>query len=67
MAWIKDRLYGCDALTEVEVVTREVVIKEYWVKAKDDSFRMDISSFRIFETIEDYNDGISLGDKLKKR
>jgi hypothetical protein len=64
MAWMKDH-YG--ELKEVDITTREVVLTEFWAKAKDGSFQTMVVSDGFYETIEDYNEGISYYQKHKRK
>jgi hypothetical protein len=52
-------------LAEVDVFEKVISFVEYNCLAKDKSFSWSINSEEIYETIEDYNNKISIADKKK--
>jgi hypothetical protein len=64
MAWMKDHY---DELKEVDITTQQVCFTEFWAKAKDGSFQWTTRPEKFYETIEDYNNGISYYQKHKDK
>jgi hypothetical protein len=62
MAWIK---YDGKPV-EVNITRLPVTIIEVWAKAKDGCLSIPVFDEQIFETLDDYNMGISLRDKKEK-